>query len=381
MIPVNKPSITRVEKRAVMKALNEGKISSQAGIVEEFEIEFAKKLNHKYAVAVNSGSSALFLLLKSLGIKKGDNVAIPDYSFIAVANAVAECGANIVPVDCDLIYNIDPHKLEATLKRNKIKAVVIVHTYGIPCEMKYILELKKRFKFVLVEDCCEALGTKGVGIGHSVYSFFASKTMTTGEGGMICTPNKKISEKCKSLRNYCKSKTDPYKHTGVGYNFRLTSLQAALGLAQLSRLKNLVSKRERLAYIYQNKLRQDNGLTIIPQKGSSYWAFPVFADDPKRLASHLKTMGIDTRGGFYPTHLQFPYKMRLNTPLSVQTYNHTLTLPLYYDLTVKQVEYIAETINKYYEQKGNLKVNDRRGGKGNIYCRNRKPVSNKKKCG
>lgn len=274
-IPLSRPLIGEEEKRAVLEVLDSGHLA-QGREVECFEREFAAYVGTTEAVATSSGTAALFVVLKALGVQPGDKVVTTPFTFVATASAILHCGG--VPVFCDVDWktgNINPESLKEVLERESgVKGVVIVHLYGTPCDLGEILALVRSRNLFLVEDCAQAHGAEYEGrkVGSfgdaGVFSFYPTKNMTTGEGGMVVTNDPEIAERCRMLINHGSRKR--YYHEVLGYNFRMTDIAAAIGRVQLRKLEEHNAKRRRNASFYSKALRDLEGIEIpfVPQKTS-----------------------------------------------------------------------------------------------------------------
>jgi len=361
-IPVCRPSITKTEKRWVKKALKENRISSTGGLVELFEERFAKKVNRKYCVAVNSGGSALFLTLWALGIRKGDEVIVPDFTMVATPNAVSQCGAKPVFVDAEYdTGNIEVSKIEEKITK-KTKAIIPVHIYGHPCDLDKIFRIASKYKIQVIEDAAEAHGAlyKGKPIGSfgkaSCFSFYANKIITCGEGGAICTDDKSLAEELRELRAYYFSPVRHFDHKKIAWNLRMSSLEAAVGLGQLERFEELVSKRQMNVGYYSRNLKEleEKGFLERPIKKDYaepvYWMYWIKVKKRDQLMKFLEKKGIETRTGFFPMHWQKPYKKPYKKyPVANKLGKNSLYLPSGSDLTNKEKDYVIEKIKEFYQ--------------------------------
>jgi perosamine synthetase len=325
IIPVNTPKISNYEKKYVNECLKTNWISSEGKFVKLFEEKFSKFNDRKYGVAVSSGTAALEVAIKSLNLKKNSEVLIPSFSIISTANAVIKNNLKPVLIDCDLdTWNIN---INQTLKKitKKTKAIIITHIYGLPVNMDKILNVAKKNKIIVIEDAAEVIGLKykdkicGSFGDLSIFSFYANKHITTGEGGMICTNNRKLHEKCKSLRNlsFSKSFYNRFNHDDLGWNYRMTNLQAALGCGQLKNIEWIIRRKKEIGNRYYTKLK--NCKNIILQKNVTlyaeniYWVFGIVLKN--RLVSRrdkiMKTLlqnNIVTRPFFVPMNKQKIFK-------------------------------------------------------------------------
>lgn len=360
IIPVSEPKLDGNELKYVCECVKSNWISSAGNFIEKFEDAFKRYCGAKYAVACSSGTAALHLALAALGLKNGDEVIIPTFTMIATANAVTYLGAKAVLVDADPItWNIDTGKIETKITR-RTKAIIPVHTYGLPADMDRILSIAKKHSLFVIEDAAEAHGAeyKGRRVGSigdiACFSFYANKIVTTGEGGMVTTNNKKIAEKVRILRDHAFSKERHFWHQYLGYNYRMTNLQAAVGLAQVERLRSLVAIRLRNAKYYSFLLRDVKGIRLPPEVKevkNVYWMYSVLVEDDfgltrDALRMYLAQRGIETRTFFVPVHLQPIYFRKYNErfPVAEELCQKGMYLPSGATLTKKDIEYTVECI-------------------------------------
>ena len=254
-IPVSSPVITRSDALSVFKVVKTGWVSSSGAEIVKFEDDLAKFVNRKYACAVSNGTAALEIAVKSLGVNKNDEIIMPSFTIISNAVAIIKNFAKPVLIDSDPVtWNIKISDIEKRITK-KTKALMIPHIYGFPCEMDKILRLCKKYKLYLIEDAAEMLGQtyKGKKCGSfgdiSTFSFYANKNITTGEGGMVLTNNKNLIKKIREFKNLSFGKIDRFNHTDISWNYRLTNMQAALGISQLKRIKGIVKKKNLLVGI------------------------------------------------------------------------------------------------------------------------------------
>lgn len=365
MISVCRPDTSELEKKYVLEALNNNAISSTAGYVEKFENEFAKKIGIKYAIAVNSGGSALFLALKALNIGVGDEVIIPTFTMIATANAVSLCGAKVILVDSERgTGNINPDLIKEKIT-DKTKAIIIVHLYGHPCDMDRIKEVAGDIP--IIEDAAEALGSKykNKNVGTlgvmACFSLFANKLITTGEGGIIITDNKSLADELRGLRGYYINPRQHFDHKKIGYNMRMSSLEAAYGLAQIERFEEFINARRNHADYYTKHL---GGLVKTPpEKGyafSTYWMYLIKTPYRDGLMNYLYLNGVETRTGFFPMHWQAPYFEKSNYPVADDLGKTTMYLPSASNQTREEMDIVINHIKEFYEQKNNRETFRRR---------------------
>jgi len=362
-IPVYKPSITKKEKEYVNECLDSSWISSKGKFVELFENEFAKKTEVKYATTVSNGTVALHLALLSLGIGGGDEVIVPTFTYIASVNSIHYTGATPVFVDCDPVsWQINPIEVEKKIT-NKTKAIMVVHLYGQSCDMKSICDIANRRNLFVVEDCAEAFGTKfndqhvGTFGDIATYSFFGNKTITTGEGGMVVTNNETLYERAKHLKSQGLADHRQYWHDTIGYNYRLTNIACAIGLAQLERSNSLLLRKRQIADYYKKKFENTNYCFHQEVSGTyhSYWMCSILINKDKfakntrdKLRNHLDSKGIETRPLFYPVHTMPMHHSKYEMhKVSEDISRRGINLPSYPDLTEEQLEYICESILRY----------------------------------
>lgn len=315
-IPVSEPSITQKEIDYVTDAVKSGWVSSLGPYITEFEAKFADFVGTKYALTTSNGTTALHLALASLGIASGDEVIIPDLTFIATANAVAYTGAKPVMVDVDReTWCIDPEAARRAIT-TKTRAIIPVHLYGHPADMNAVNAVAAENGLYVIEDAAEAHGAeyrnKRVGsLGTcGVFSFYGNKIITSGEGGMITTDNEKLYEKAKLLRDHAMSKDKRYWHEEIGYNYRITNLQAALGVAQVERIEEIIYKKRLIFKWYKECLGGVDKIRLNPKAewaNNIFWMVCLVMEMDGRLGkarddlmARLKENGIDSRPFFYP---------------------------------------------------------------------------------
>ncbi|MCB0322618.1 MAG: DegT/DnrJ/EryC1/StrS aminotransferase family protein [Bdellovibrionales bacterium] len=371
-IPVCEPCFLGNEERYVQDAVRSGWISSAGGYLSRFEEEFAAYCGADFGIACSSGTAALHLALLAHGIGAGDEVIIPDFTMVAVLNAVLYCGATPVFVDVEA----DTWNIDADLLREKVssrtKAAIVVHTYGHPCEMGAIRDAAVAAGIPIIEDAAEAHGAEyqGVKCGNlgaaACFSFFGNKIITTGEGGMVVTSDRKIAERCRYFRNLCFSLEGPrdYRHGDVGYNYRMTNLQAALGCAQLERLDELAERRIRNAKRYTRRLSQVPGLACpVERQGvkNVYWMYGLVVDEAKfgisrdALMAQLTQRGVDSRLFFKPLHSQpllqrFGLAVTAQYPVTESLSARGLYLPSGSGLTDDQLDRVCAAIEAIHHE-------------------------------
>lgn len=367
MIPVSKPIIFAKSSKYLNECINSGWISSQGPFVKKFERSFANYLGVKHAISTTSGTTALHLALVALGIKKNDEVIVPTFTMIAPVFAILYTGATPVFVDSDLdTWNMNVSEIERKITK-KTKAILVVHIYGHPVDLDPIKTLAKKYKLYLIEDSAEALGAeyKNKKIGSfgivSCFSFYANKLITTGEGGMVVTNNQTLAVKIRSLSDMSYSLKKRFLHTSLGFTYRMTNMQAALGLAQLENVEQLSIKKRQIAQIYNKLLSNLPSLKLPVEKKwakNSYWVYGVLIKSSKinrdKLRKKLFEKGIDTRDFFIPTHNQPALKklginIKEKFPIAQKLSRQGLYLPSGPDISIKQIEYVCKTIKEIYE--------------------------------
>lgn len=358
MIPISKPLLSKEEGRALKRVLDLGSLT-QGEEVRKFEGEFSKYIGAKFAVATNNGTSALHAVLLSFGVGQGGEVITPPFSFIATANSILYTGAKPIFVDIDeATFNIDYEKIEQKIT-DKTKALLIVHLFGQPCDMKRIMEICEDRGLILIEDACQAHGAefdgKKVGsFGTGCFSFYPTKNMTTGEGGMITTDDEEIAEKARMIINH--GQTKAYVHDMLGYNYRMTDLAAAIGLCQLRKLDEFNGKRIENAEFLTRTIEKINGLIppyVMPNVKHVFHQYTIrvtrdFGMSRDELKERLGERGIDARV-YYPTpiHKQ-PLYWKLDyhddLPISEKVANEVLSLPVHPSLTKEDLMYMIKLL-------------------------------------
>ena len=365
IFPVSKPYISKKNIVAVNKTLKSGWISSNGPDIGKFENEFSKLVGRKYSTTVSNGTASLEIAIKALGIKKGDEVLIPNFTIISNALAVLKQQAKPVLIDCNLQnWNIEISDIEKKITK-KTKAIIVTHIYSYPNDMDKILKICKKHKILIIEDAAEVLGLsyKNKKCGSfgdiSTFSFYANKQITTGEGGMISVNSKKLYDKCNSLKNLCFGKINRFNHDDLGWNYRLTNMQAALGLSQLKNIKVMVRKKMEIGSYYYHKLNLNKNIQILPPSNSYskniYWVVGILIKNKKMeaaiMAKKLLKKGIQTRPFFLPMNEQQIFKKmklfnNLKFPNSSYLARYGLYLPSYFELKKKDIDSITSVINK-----------------------------------
>jgi Predicted pyridoxal phosphate-dependent enzyme apparently involved in regulation of cell wall biogenesis len=322
-IPVNEPLLNGNEKKYLCECIDTGWISSEGPFVKKFEENMAEMVDRKYGISVANGTAALEIAVAALDLKDGDEVIMPAFTIISCATAVVKNGAIPVLVDSDAhTWNMDISQIENKITK-KTKAIMIVHIYGIPVDIDPILSLAKKYNLKIIEDAAEMHGQtyKGKPCGSfgdiSIFSFYPNKHVTTGEGGMVLTNDEVLGERCRSLRNLCFQQGNRYVHEEIGFNYRFTNLQAAVGLAQLERLDEFVDLKRKMGKYYTETLKDIKTLQLPLEKvnyaDNIYWVYGVVLKDSipfdnKEILKKLGELGIGGRTFFWPIHEQPVFK-------------------------------------------------------------------------
>lgn len=358
MISIAKPLIGEEEKKAVSEVLDSGMIASGPK-TKEFEEEFAKYVGTKYALATTSGTTALHLGLLSLGIKENDEVIIPSFSFIASVNSILFC--NATPKFCDVdekTFNIDVEKIESLITK-KTKAIMPVHLYGLSANMKEIQKIADDHDILVIGDAAQAHGAalNGKMVGSfgnlECFSFYPTKNMTTGEGGMITTNDNELFEIANSIRNHGREKTKwGYEHGRIGYNYRMTDISAAIGLEQLKKLPSFLKKRRENAKFYDKNLENVETPYVLDDVKHAYHQYTIKCKNRDKLLEELKKNEIGF-GIYYPKPLhKYPHLEKFghnDLKVSERLVNEVVSLPVHPALTKEELEKVVDVINKAYQ--------------------------------
>ena len=360
-LPVAEPSLSAKELAYVNECVLTGWVSSAGKFVTRFEESFAAFCGTKYAITASSGTTALHLALLALNIGTGDEVIVPTLSFIATANAVTYTGAKPVFVDSEWeTWNINPDLIEAAITP-RTKAIMPVHLYGHPAKMDKILDIAQSYHLAVIEDAAEAHGAtyQGKTVGSlgdlGVFSFYGNKIVTTGEGGMVVTDNEELAQKIRILKDHGMSKEQRYWHPVLGYNYRLTNIQAALGLGQMERIDQIIEAKRQIAQRYEEGLSGIRGLTLSPRHPwaeSVFWLYSIlvnkdeFGLSREQLVTILQEKGIETRPLFIPIHQQPVYHQTVqdNFPVANQLGKIGLSLPSAAGLQLEDVNKVISCL-------------------------------------
>ncbi len=365
-IPVNEPLLNGNEKKYLSECIDSGWISSEGPFVAEFESRFAARVGRKYGVAVSNGSVALDAAVAALRLGPGDEVIMPTFTIISCAAAIVRTGATPVLVDCDPhTWNMDVEQVRSRIGP-RTRAIMVVHLYGLPVDMDPLLDLASTHGLAIIEDAAEMHGQtyKGRPCGSfgdiSTFSFYPNKHVTTGEGGMIVTDDAQLAERCRSLRNLCFVPNRRFVHEELGWNFRMTNLQAALGLAQLERLDEFLKRKRAMGARYLELLGDLSTIETAPERtdhaSSVFWVFGlVLSDqvgfDAPEAMSRLAQLNVGTRPFFWPMHEQPVFKRmglfgKDRHPVAERVARRGFYLPSGLALTAAQIESSAAALRK-----------------------------------
>lgn len=357
-VPVNEPLITNAAKAYVADAMETGWISSAGPCIEQFEAAFAEFIGVKHAIFVTSGTSALHIALRTLDIGPNDEVIVPDFTMIASPFSVMYTGATPVFVDIDKeTLNIDHTLIEQKITP-RTKAIMPVHIYGLPCDMDPIIEIAKKYNLAIVEDAAEVHGAdyKGKKCGSigaiNAFSFYGNKIITTGEGGMITTDDDALATRARWLKDLAHSPNKRFKHDELGYNYRPTNLQAAVGLGQLQSIDKLLDRKKSMAALYQAGLKDIPGLRLPVEKDYAtnvYWMYAVMVEEGRdELCKALKEKGVDTREFFLPCHSQPAINLQMQEafPITEDASQRGFYLPSGLAITDEQIAYVCKCMRE-----------------------------------
>ncbi len=366
MIPVNRPLLDGNEKKYLIECIDSGWISSDGRFVKELESGFSKLMGCAHGIAVCNGSVAIDLALAALRIEPGDEVILPSFTIISCAAAIVRAGAIPVVVDCQVdTWNIDPGLIAAKIT-SRTKAIMVVHIYGLPVDMDPVIALARKHGLFIVEDAAEQHGQsyKGRPVGSlgdiATVSFYPNKHITTGEGGMVVTNNEMLAERCRALRNLCFDKERRYIHEELGWNFRMSNVQAAVGVAQLERIDQVLAKKRQNGQWYQQRLQGHPWLRLPPERTdyaeNIYWVFGIVLDervpfDAQEAIARLRAKGVDARHFFWPMHeqpalLKLGYFAKEQCPNSERIARRGLFLPSGIGTTRDEIDTSAETLKE-----------------------------------
>jgi perosamine synthetase len=333
-------------------------ISSKGVYLDRFEDEFPAFLGARHGIACCNGTVSLHLILAALGIGPGDEVIVPTFTYIASVNTIAYTGATPVFVDSEMAtWNLDPAKIEERITP-RTKAIMVVHLYGHPADMDPIMDIARRHGLAVVEDAAEAHGAEyrgrkvgTLGIAAS-YSFFGNKIVTTGEGGMVVTDDDDLAERCRHLRGQGVSPTRTYWHDALGFNYRMTNIAAALGVAQLGRIDEVLSAKRAIAMKYRDRLADLPGVTFQPEAEwarNVWWMVSILVEPERRdaLMLHLRDGGVETRPFFHPAHTMPVFASDEPFPVAERLGASGINLPSFPQLTDQEVDTVCDLVESF----------------------------------
>lgn len=369
-IPVNEPSLEGNEKNYLIECIDTGWISSEGPFIKKFEDNLASYFGRKHGIAVSNGTVAIDLAVEALGLKKGDEVIMPTFTIISCIGAIVRLGLKPVLVDSDpLTWNMDVSMLEQKITK-KTKAIMVVHIYGLPVEMDTVLHIAEKYNLKIIEDAAEMHGQeyKGKKCGSfgliSTVSFYPNKHITTGEGGMIFTDDDAIAEKCKSLRNLCFVPEKRFIHYELGYNYRMTNIQAAIGLAQLEQIDKFILRKREIGRIYENGLKLTPNVQL-PIRSTNYadniyWVYgmvisPTLGIDAELIMKKYLNNKIGTRPFFWCMHEQPVLKKKglfknESYPVAENLARQGFYLPSGLGISNEQLNKVIEITKKIFEE-------------------------------
>jgi len=367
-ISVNEPLLSGNEKKYLNECIDTGWISSEGAFVHKFEEQFSARVGRKYGVAVCNGSAALEVAVRAFDIGPGDEVILPTFTIISCAAAIVRAGAKPVLVDADpLTWNMEVNQIEDKIT-SKTRAIMVVHVYGLPVNMYPVIALAEKYGLKIIEDAAEAHGLdyKGQPCGSfgdiSTFSFYPNKLITTGEGGMVLTDDENLAERCRSLRNLCFQPQKRFVHKALGWNFRMSNLQAAVGLAQLEKLDEHVRRKRHMGQRYNELLKDISGLQLPLERTdyaeNIYWVYGLVLKDDvpfdaQEAMRRLAERKIGTRPFFWPMHEQPVFKrMGLfegeSYPVAEHIARRGFYIPSGLAMTDEQIERVAISIREVF---------------------------------
>lgn len=359
-IPIAEPLLDGNELAYVTDCITSSWVSSIGKYIPQFEEAFARFCGTKHGIATSNGTTALHLALVVAGIGEGDEVILPSLTFVATANAVTYTGATPVFVDSEpRTWNLDPTDVRRKITP-RTKAIIPVHLYGHPADMDAINQIAREHQLSVVEDAAEAHGAeyKGQRVGKlgriAAFSFYGNKIITTGEGGMLTTDDDVLAEKARWLRDHGMSPTERYWHPVIGFNYRMTNIQAALGVAQMERIESFITRKRAIAARYNEWLRDIPGITLPPEESwakNVFWMYSVLVGDDfgvtrDALMAHLKTRGVDSRPFFHPIHTLPPYASRQSLPVAERSAHQGINLPSAVTLSDDDIQRVVRAIRE-----------------------------------
>lgn len=366
MIPVNEPLLNGNEKKYLLECIDTGWISSEGPFIKEFEQKFSDRVKRTHGIAVTNGTAALDASIEALGIGAGDEIIMPTFTIISCVGQIIRAGAKPVLVDSEVnTWNMDVTQIEAKIT-SKTKAIMVVHIFGLPVDIEPVLDIAQRYGLKIIEDAAQMHGQTYMGkpcgsFGDvSTFSFYPNKHITTGEGGMVVTNDDKLAEDCRSLRNLCFQPEKRFVHERLGWNFRMTNLQAALGLAQLEQLEGFVERKRNMGLRYNELLSGIENIRLplaqTDYAENIYWVYGLLLEDElgidaEEAMNRLSAEGIGTRPFFCPMHMQ-PVLKRMGLfegeqyPVAERLYQKGFYIPSGMALTDEQITEVAKAVRE-----------------------------------
>lgn len=366
-IPVSEPTLSGNEEKYVLDCLRSNWISSKGRYTQIFEEAFSSFCGVKHAIAVANGTAALHVALLALGAGENDEIIVPTLTYVATANAVTYCGARPVFADCESdTWNLDVSQIESLITQ-RTKGIIAVHLFGHPVDMDPLLEIAKKHRLFVLEDAAEAHGAvyKGHKVGTignaATFSFYGNKIITTGEGGMVTTNSDVLAERIRLLKGQGVDPQRRYWHPVIGYNYRMTNIQAAIGLAQLERVEELIKRHCHNARLY-SKLLEESSFLVLPVErewtSHVYWVYGILIKDShqsrNQVMEYLAKRGIETRPFFYPVHLMPPYYRKISLPVAKIISAQGIILPSSANLSKGNIYQVCQELMDLLQRRNNL---------------------------
>jgi perosamine synthetase len=371
MIPVNQPLLCGNEAKYLAECIESGWISSEGPFVRKLEEGMATIGGQRYGIAVTNGSAALEIAVAALGVGPGDEVILPTFTIISCAAAIVRAGATPVVVDCEpATWNMDPTQIESKIT-SRTKAIMVVHIYGLPVDMDRVMEIARRHDLKIIEDGAEQIGQVYGAESHAprmvgsfgdiaTFSFYPNKHITTGEGGIVLTSDEVLAERCRDLRNLCFGKVRRFVHQQLGWNLRMSNLQAAVGVAQMERLPETLKKKRQIGAWYDTMLADVDELERLPTRTdyaeNIFWVYGVVLKDSvsfdaEEAMARMQAKGIGTRPFFWPMHeqpilRQMGFFSGVSCPVAERIARRGFYIPSGVALTYDQAEEVARTVRR-----------------------------------
>jgi perosamine synthetase len=363
MIPLYSPYIEKNTLKNVKNCIESNWISSKGLYIKKFERNFSKFIKINHSISVTNGTCAMHLALLGIGIKKNDEVIVPSFTYVATVNPIKYLGAKPIFVDSNFkTFQIDVKKIEKAIN-SKTKAIICPHLYGNMADVEFLTYIKKKYNLFLVEDCAESFGSyfkkkhSGVFGDVSTFSFYGNKTLTTGEGGMVCTNNKRIADLVYKLKTQGLAKSmSPYYHDIIGFNYRMTNICAAVGYSHLQSARKIIKKKRNIFFEYKKNINFNKKISIIEESKntkSSFWLVVVILKNKfltKKLQKYLLKNKIETRPTFYPIHKLPMYKSKKSLKVAEKLGSCGICLPSFPNIKIKEIKFISKKINQFLDE-------------------------------